>query len=52
MLAAMGCDRERAVSSLRFSIGRSNTAEEMDDIIRSVREIVVRLYAEGRAFVS
>ncbi|MBE6659213.1 MAG: cysteine desulfurase [Ruminococcaceae bacterium] len=51
VLLAVGCDRETAASSLRFSLGQSNTAEEMDHIINAVGEIVSRLYTESRAFI-
>ncbi len=50
VLLAIGQDRETASSSLRFSLGRSNTAEEMEYILSAVCEIVTRLYSECRAF--
>ncbi|MDP8980124.1 MAG: cysteine desulfurase [Acidobacteriota bacterium] len=38
VLLAIGMDRERARASLRFSLGRSNTAEQVDALIDAVAE--------------
>lgn len=48
VLLALGCDRETASSSLRFTLGKNNTIEEMEYIITHVRRIVTQLYAENR----
>lgn len=32
VLAAMGCDRDRALGAVRLSVGRTTTAEEMDSV--------------------
>jgi cysteine desulfurase len=42
-LRALGLDDELAHSSIRFSIGRFTTAEEIDYAIVKVREAVTRL---------
>jgi cysteine desulfurase len=43
VLAAMGLTPERARSSLRFSLGRSNTPEQVDALAVAVEEAVARL---------
>lgn len=43
ILLAMGCSREVALASLRFSVGRGNTVEEMDDAARRIAEVVQRM---------
>ena len=43
VLKAMGVDNDLALSSVRFSLGRSNTDEQIHYIIRQVREVVARL---------
>lgn len=45
VLLAMGLSRERARSSLRFSTGRGNTAEQVDLLIEAVAESAARLRA-------
>ena len=45
VLLAMGLTPERARSSIRFSLGKQNTAEEMEFAIGLVREMVGRLRA-------
>jgi cysteine desulfurase len=43
VLSAMGLTSERARSSLRFSLGRSNTIEQVDALPAAVEEAVARL---------
>jgi cysteine desulfurase len=43
VLMAIGLTREQARSSLRFSLGRSNTAEQVDALIEAVAESVAHL---------
>jgi cysteine desulfurase len=43
VLIAIGLTREQARSSLRFSLGRSNTAEQVDALIEAVAESVAHL---------
>ena len=43
VLKAMGLPRERINSSLRFSLGRSTTAEEVDRAVAAVQTAVARL---------
>jgi cysteine desulfurase len=43
VLLAIGMDRERARASLRFSLGRSNTAEQVDALIDAVAESTTKL---------
>jgi cysteine desulfurase len=43
VLIAMGLSPERARASVRFSLGRSNTAEQVDALADAVVESVVRL---------
>ncbi|HEC16096.1 MAG TPA: IscS subfamily cysteine desulfurase [Sedimenticola sp.] len=43
VLRALGREDELAHSSIRFSIGRFTTEEEVDEVIRDVREQVTRL---------
>lgn len=51
VLLAIGRDSDTASSSLRFTLGAENTADEVDAVIGAVTSIVGRLYAENRAFV-
>jgi cysteine desulfurase len=43
VLTAMGLSKEAAKSSIRFSLGRANTAEQVDALIAAVRECAARL---------
>lgn len=43
VLSAMGLSAERARASLRFSLGRSNTPEQVDALAGAVEEAVARL---------
>ena len=43
VLLAMGLPRDRAKSSLRFSLGRENTREQVDSLIGAVAESVAHL---------
>ena len=46
VLKAMGLPRARVNGSLRFSLGRNTTAEEIDRAVESVREAVLRLRSQ------
>ncbi len=43
VLKAMGFSNERARSSLRFSLGRFTTAEEIDKAVKIVPEVIAKL---------
>ena len=43
VLMALGLSKDRALASLRFGIGRSTTAAEVDYAARKVSEVVMRL---------
>jgi cysteine desulfurase len=43
VLMAMGIDAVRAHGSLRFTLSKFNTEEEIDYVIKSVKEVVERL---------
>jgi cysteine desulfurase len=43
VLTAMGLSKEEAKSSIRFSLGRTNTVEEVDALIEAVERNVARL---------
>ena len=45
VLLAIGRDHAAAISSLRFTLGAENTAEEMDEIIVQVRRLVLQMRA-------
>ena len=46
VLGAMGCSEDRARSSVRFSLGRFNTAKEMTTVAARVVETVMALRSE------
>lgn len=43
VLLAMGIDERLAASSLRLTLGRSNTLEEMDHVVDAIRQTLERL---------
>jgi cysteine desulfurase len=43
VLAAIGLTREQAKSSVRFSLGRSNTVEQVDALMDAVAAVVAHL---------
>lgn len=43
VLTAMGLSKERAKASIRFSLGRSNTTEQVDALIEAVTQAVAHL---------
>ena len=47
VLAAMGVDEAESRASLRFSVGRMNTAEEIDFAIETIRQAVVKIEKEA-----
>ena len=51
VLAAIGLTREQARSSVRFSLGRSNTVEQVDALIDAVVQVVTRLRKLAPAYV-
>jgi len=51
VLAAIGLNREQARSSVRFSLGRSNTVEQVDALIEAVTQVVARLRKLAPAYV-
>lgn len=51
VLAAIGLSREQARSSVRFSLGRSNTAAQVDALADAVVQIVARLRKLAPAYV-
>ena len=51
VLLAIGRDRETASSSLRFTLGRRNTMDEMEYILSQVYRIVTQLYDENRVCI-
>ena len=51
VLAAIGLTREQARSSVRFSLGRSNTVEQVDALIDAVAAVVERLRKLAPAYV-
>ncbi len=51
VLAAIGLTKEQARSSVRFSLGRSNTVAQVDALIDAVVEVVARLRKLAPAYV-
>jgi cysteine desulfurase len=51
VLAAIGLTREQARSSVRFSLGRSNTTEQIEALIDAVSQVVSRLRKLAPAYV-
>jgi cysteine desulfurase len=51
VLAAIGLTREQARSSVRFSLGRSNTVEQVTALIEAVVQVVSRLRKLAPAYV-
>jgi cysteine desulfurase len=51
VLAAIGLAREQAKSSVRFSLGRSNTVEQVDALIDAVASVVAHLRKLAPAYV-
>ena len=49
VLGAMGCDDARIRGSVRFSLGRFNTADEIETAIETVAEAVAALRADSTA---
>lgn len=43
VLVAIGLDEEKAKSSIRFTLGERSTSEEVDYVIKTTQDIVVRL---------
>jgi cysteine desulfurase len=43
VLAAIGLTREQSRSSVRFSLGRSNTEDQIDALIDAVVQVVAHL---------
>lgn len=43
VLLAIGCDRDEAQGSLRFSFGRENTAEDVDYVVEELRKSITFL---------
>ena len=43
VLTAMGLSPDRARASLRFSLGKQNTADDVDFVLQLVPEVVTRL---------
>jgi len=51
VLAAIGLTREQARSSIRISLGRSNTQEQVDALRSAIAECVARLRKLAPAYV-
>ncbi|MBI2816786.1 MAG: cysteine desulfurase [Acidobacteria bacterium] len=45
VLTAIGVPAQRARGSLRFSLGRQNTKEQIDELLQALRQVVARLRA-------
>jgi cysteine desulfurase len=48
VLLAMGADRARAKSSLRFSLGHTSTQDDVDALGNVIGEVVERARRAGR----
>jgi len=48
VLLAMGCDEQTAKATLRFSLGRSNTQEQINDAVDALREVVGQMTSATR----
>ncbi len=49
VLLAMGCDAERARSSLRISLGHTSTSSDVDALVAAIAPVVERARAAGAA---
>ena len=47
----MGLTKEEVGSSVRFSFGRENTAEEVDRTVAALKDILARLRADRDLFL-
>ena len=45
VIMAMNGDTSRAKGTIRFTLGQENTEEEIDTVIRALKEITMRLYS-------
>jgi len=52
VLTAMGMKRDTALSSVRFSLNEENTPEEVDTVVKELKEIISRLRSMTRYKVS
>jgi cysteine sulfinate desulfinase/cysteine desulfurase-like protein len=52
VLLALGLTKERAKSSVRFSLGAENTAEQVDDLIEAVVEMAAHLRRLSPTYVA
>ena len=43
VLMAIGCSEQEAECSLRLSLGKENTADEMDCVVKALREAADRI---------
>ena len=51
LLLAIGLTREQARSSIRFSLGRTNTVEQVDALVEALGESVAHLRKLSPAYV-
>jgi cysteine desulfurase len=52
VLLALGLTKERAKSSVRFSLGAENTAEQVDELIEAVVEMTAHLRRLSPTYVA
>jgi cysteine desulfurase len=52
VLLAMGADEERARGSLRFSLGHTSTAADVDELIGALGPVVERARRAGEGWRS